>query len=390
MANHTAHRTEFDHLDFGDQAWRRAGYVGSYQRFKEKPVQVRIRVWAQWPRRLLVGSIYIGFAVALVFFLLSILGMAIPANVWIFTALPILAAIAISFLMYTSSVPESQAAEERLEARLSERIGADEEIPGVIYDVDAWEDHRERLIDEAREKAKQRAPYGGSRVKKALAEATSSVRGTVGPSRGPDREEPARDDEPEAEEEASFLDRARFWSEEGEGSQGDEEEREDRQRADEEPGAHRTGSPQEAENEEGSSWTDRVPLLGRDPSKEPSDDDEEAAKASTEGDEGAEQRSLRERIPFLGSRQGDEAPDGDAAGQPTEPDAPDEQAAEDRPGLLARAKRTLPGVGGPAEEDARGEDSGHADDEEAKAPKDADEEDRDEEEESSRASQGAE
>jgi hypothetical protein len=170
VAHHTATKTEFDHLDHGDQAWRRAGYVGTYQRFKEKPVQVRIRVWAQWPRRLLAGSIYVGFVVALLFFAASLVEAAIPPNVWIFSALPILAVIATAFLMYTSSMADSESAERRIESELVERLNEDEAIAGEVYDLDDWEAYRDTVIDEAREEARQRAPHGGSRVRRAIAD----------------------------------------------------------------------------------------------------------------------------------------------------------------------------------------------------------------------------
>lgn len=175
VAHHTSRKTEFDHVDYGDQAWRRAGYVGTYQRYQEKPVQVRIRVWAQWPRRLLVGSIYVGFAVALLFFALSILEAAIPPNVWIFTAIPILAAIAASLLMYTSSMADSEGAEEEIEALLVERLAEDEEIAGQIYDVEDWEAYRETVIAEAKDEARERTPYGGSRLRRAAAQAKGSL-----------------------------------------------------------------------------------------------------------------------------------------------------------------------------------------------------------------------
>lgn len=266
VAHHTSRKTEFDHLDHGEGTWRRAGYVGTYQRFKEKPVQVRVRVWAQWPRRLLIGSVYLGFAEAVVLFALSVLGAAIPPNLWIGLAVPTLAAIAISLLLYTSSIPDSEDAEERIEAEVAERVAEDEEIPGRIFDVDAWDDYRTRQIEEAREAARERAPHGGSRVRRAVSSAQAALAGSAGA-------------------EAETV-------EEGET----------------EPAAAGEEAPDDGDGDgEAESLADKLPLLGGDPDQDDEPDD---------GEDGS---GLRDKLPFLGN----DAPEDDE-GNETEPPDGDE------------------------------------------------------------------
>jgi hypothetical protein len=233
VAHHTSRKTEFDHLDVSDQSWRRAGYVGTYQRFREKPVQVRVRVWAQWPRRLLSGSVYLGFAVALVFFLASLVEIAIPPNAWIFTSLPILALIAIAFLMYTSSMADSETVERRIENRLVERLNDDPEIGGEIYDLDEWEAYRDTIVEEAREDARQRAPHGGSRVRRALADVGAWVPSFGSADDPPAETEAARADDPDEEDEGGGLASLKASLGLGSAEDGDDAEPDEDEEADE-------------------------------------------------------------------------------------------------------------------------------------------------------------
>jgi hypothetical protein len=245
VAHHTSRKTEFDHLDYGSQAWRRAGYVGTYQRFQERPVQVRVRVWAQWPRRLLAGSIYLGFVVAILFFAVSILGLAIPPNVWIFTAAPLLALIAGSLLMYTSSMSDSEGAEQRIEAELVERLREDEEVPGEIYDVEDWETFRETVVEEAREDARDRVDQP-SRIRQAAGGLASAIGSEETGDDEPAQASAAGEEPAEADrEDEEGADEGRFGGvvaklglggdedDEAEADDGDDEDTEDEDAADE-------------------------------------------------------------------------------------------------------------------------------------------------------------
>lgn len=295
VAHHTSRTTEFDHLDFGEQTWRRAGYVGTYQRFKEKPVEVRIRVWAQWPRRLLAGSIYLGFFVAFLFFLASLIEITFPPNVWIFTALPILAVIATAFLMYTSSISDSEVAEQRIASDLVERLTEDEQVPGQVYDLEDWEDYRETIIEEAREDARRATPHGGSRIRRVMADLGGSV-----PSIGSDV-----DEEPET-------------------APAEAEESEPRSEADEEPveaGADEADEPgplqglkttlglgsEDAESDEATKTTEETSeqdgalaglktKLGLGSDDEATDDEETDVEETDEADEASQQEGVLERL----------------------------------------------------------------------------------------------
>lgn len=273
VAKHSSRRTEFDHLDYGDEAWRRAGYVGTYQRFKEKPVQVRVRVWAQWPRRLLTGSVYLGFALALVFFLASLIEITFPPNVWIFTALPILAVIATAFLMYTSSREDSQRAEHRIETELVERIREDEEIPGEIYEVDEWEDYRETLVDEARQGA--RAPAGDSRIPGAVSGLGDSLP-SLGSSETDADEQPVEADAGEDED-------AMASAEEAEGEEAPEPEaaRADGEASDE----HEEETTDSDSQGTLAALTSKLGLGGEDEPEDPEAADEEAEPDDVDAEE---------------------------------------------------------------------------------------------------------
>ncbi len=239
-AHHTLQKTEFDNLRPTPGAWARSGYIGTYQRFKEPAVRIRIKVWASWPRRLLRWSVIAGFSEAIVFFLMSIVGIPPSPNVWILTALVTFAAIATTLLMYSTSWADSQDLEDDLARTLGSELEADDEIPGDVHTIGGWQEHRKDLIEEAMEQAEQDAPdkpglfaslkqkvskdqREGDEVHEAPEHQPAQAEPAVTDEPTPDQEDDKADEdraaEPDGEEEEkeakeekpSLLSRAKFW-----------------------------------------------------------------------------------------------------------------------------------------------------------------------------------
>jgi len=295
VAQQTTQETEFDNLRLGDENWSRSGYVGTYKRYKEKPVRLRVRVWATWPRRLLLWSVYLGLIVSSLFLLVSLVELSPPTNWWVFSAMGLFALIAAAFLLYTSSIPDSRHVEDEVTRRFAERIEADEDVPGAVYTLDEYEELREELIDEALAEAKQDQPGRATRVKQTLASLTGSEPEPTpasgepadsGPSASLEEEPAQQVEDPEEEEDADgFMDRLPFGS--------DDEDEEPEGEADEEA-AHeeRPDDAADADEDDDGGLLASVPFLG---SKE--DDEPEG-----EADEGG----LLDSVPFLTSGGDDE------------------------------------------------------------------------------------
>lgn len=342
VAQATERTTEFDHLEPTAGDWSRSGYVGTYKRYGEPPIRLRIRVWAEWPRKLFLWSVFLGLVQAVLFFSLAFVGLSPPSNVWIFTAIITFALIAIGLLMYTSSWADSREIEDEIARRLTARLADDEEVPGDVYTLGEWEAYRARVVDGAVEGAEPEAPQRPSRTKRVL--------GRVGIVSGEDddaeadepEEEPAveagpDDDEDTGDEDSSLLDRVAFWrsSEEDEEDGEDEPDEEPEEEPEEEPAAETEPDeteedPDEEADDEDEAEDDEDGLLDRlafwrspqdDDEEEPDETedaedeeeapDEEPLEAEEEADEDAEDSGLLDRIAFWKGSD-DEEPDDEA------------------------------------------------------------------------------
>lgn len=304
VSSHTHHATEFDNLRARDDNWSRSGYVGTYQPFKQDQVRIRIRVWASWPRRLFRFFLYLGFAEAVLFFLMSLLQVPPSPNVWIVTAILTFLAIGISLLTYSTSWATSSEVEDTLARHIGSEIRADEALDGDVYTLGAWEEHRQDLIEEAVQDAK------ATRVEKPEAQATAAggglltkVKRRTGLGGGEDAETP--EDEPE--EEPATAEEA----DEDEGSGGlrsklpffGSKDKETDDEPEEEPATAEEA--EEAEEESSGSLRSKLPFFG---SKEKEADDDQApeqAAAETSDDdieEDESSRGLLSKLPFLSSK----------------------------------------------------------------------------------------
>lgn len=279
VAQHTATTTEFDELVVEEGDWAREGYVGTYQNYGEDPVRLRVRVWASTPRSLFHWTAFLGLVQAVVFFSMSLAGLPPSANVWILTALVTFAALAVATIMYASSWAESADLEDELARRLTSRIGEDDRIPGEVYTLGEWEEHREAVIERAVEEAENQAPERPSRTERALAAVgAGGLTERVGADEDEPDEEPGEADEADdgdEEDEGGVLDRLAFW-------RADDEDDEA------EPEATPDGEPAEAEAE----------------AEEESEPDADEV-AGDEDDEGG----LLDAVAFWRSGDGDEADD---------------------------------------------------------------------------------
>lgn len=201
VAQHTPRITEFDHLREEEGDWSRSGYVGTFARYEEDPVRLRVRVWASWPRKLFLWSIWLGLVEAVIFFSMSFVGVSPPPNVWILTAIGTFALIAVALLMYATSWADSADLEDEISRKLTARLVDDEAIPGDIYTIGEWEEHRADVIEGAVEQAEREAPERPSRAKRMVQSVTSSGEGPSRTSQLVQRFKPG--DEPPPEDEAA-------------------------------------------------------------------------------------------------------------------------------------------------------------------------------------------
>lgn len=248
VAQNTETTTEFDSLVPQEGDWAREGYVGTYQNYGEDPVRLRIRVWAGWPRALFLWTVFLGLAQAVVFLSLSLIGLSPSANVWIFSAIATFALLAIATVMYASSWAADADLEDEIARELTSRISEDEEIPGPVYTLGEWEEHRAEVLDRAVAEADEKAPDRPSRTRKVLQ--------TVGVGGGTTTDQ-AADEEPEP---------------------GEADERE----PDEEPGA---AQPDETEADEPDDEADDEGVLDKLAFWRGGDEDEAAEAADAEPDE---------------------------------------------------------------------------------------------------------
>lgn len=193
VAHHSERTTEFDHLRDDEGDWSRSGYIGTYQRYKEEPVRLRIRVWASWPRKLFYWTVWLGLIEAVVFFSMSLVQAPPSPNVWILTAILTFALLGATFLMYSTSWADSADLEDRLARRLTNELLDDEAIEGDIYTLGEWEEHRAEVIDQAVETAKRQAPERPSKAK----QLARSIGSTGGASELVQRFRSSEDDEDE-------------------------------------------------------------------------------------------------------------------------------------------------------------------------------------------------
>lgn len=345
VAQHTERTTEFDHLRTEEGDWSRSGYIGTYQRYGEQPVRLRIRVWAEWPRKFFLWSILLGLVEAVLFFTLSLVQLPPPPNVWIFTAILTFALIGISFLLYATSWADSADLEDEIARKLTARARDDEEIPGDVYTLSEWEEHRETLVEEKVEAAKREAPERPSRAKQLVRSVTAGGSEAAGQLMQRARPEDEEDEEPAAEpEEPSVPEREAVAAAEEE---GEEDERGLLDRV----AFWRSGS----EDEE-----DEQPAAEQEP-----------PQAEPEAEEDTDEGGLLDRVAFWRSVEEDagEEPAGEAeAGQePAEAGPPpeDEEDDEDETGLLDRMAFWRSSEGTPEEPEPEGEDEA-GDDLEAK------------------------
>lgn len=243
VAHHTDRITEFDHLQTDEDDWSRSGYVGTFQRYREDPVRIRIRTWASWPRRLFLWTVWLGLVEAVIFFTLSFVQIPPSPNVWIFTAIPTFTLLAVFLLLYATSWADSADLEDHIARKLTSRIVDDEQIPGDLYTIGEWEEHRQDLIEAAVEDAERKAPERPSRAERALQTIAPSGASSSGgliqrfrseeddeaapepaeqtagpatddedvPAEGEVTEDQAAGDEDAGEADAGFVDKLAFW-----------------------------------------------------------------------------------------------------------------------------------------------------------------------------------
>lgn len=294
VAQHTETNTEFDHLQHDQDDWSRSGYIGTYKRYREDPVQLRIRVWASWPRRLFHGAVWLGLVEAVVFFAMSLAGVPPAPNVWILSAILTFAFLGLALLLYATSWADSADLEDKLARKLTARVRDDEQIEGDIYTVGEWEEHRQEVIEQAVAKAEREAPERPSRARKLASSVAQSSKGTAGQLlqrvRSDDEEEPEEDDA----------------SEEGEDEEpdGDPEVAAKKQRLEELKQQKRE---QEQEDDEGSSFLGKLPFLGSSEDDEDEPEEEPAQADASEGHDADEEgSSLLDKVPFLGTSEDDD------------------------------------------------------------------------------------
>ncbi len=331
VSSHTHHATEFDNLRARDDNWSRSGYIGTYQPFKQDQVRIRIRVWASWPKRLFRFFLYLGFAEAVLFFLMSLFQVPPPPNVWIVTAILTFLAIGISLLTYSTSWATSSEVEDTLARHIGSEIRADEILDGDVYTLGAWEEHRQDLIDETvqdakatraeKHKAQTTAAGGGLLTKVKRRTGLGGDKDDQAPEAEPGEEPAAAQEDDEAEESSGgFRSKLPFL-----GSK--EEEADDDQEADQAP----AGTPEddEVEDEEESSGglRSKLPFFGS-KAQETDDEPEEEPAAAEEDDEIDEDESsggLMSKLPFLGSKEEDAD---DEVGADQDDDQDEEQARQ--------------------------------------------------------------
>ncbi len=318
VSSHTHRATEFDHLKAKDDNWSRSGYIGTYQPFKQDQIRIRIRVWASWPRRWFRFFVFLGFAEAILFFLMSLAQIPPSPNVWIVTAILTFLAIGISLLTYSTSWATSSEVEDALARHIGSEIRADETLDTAVYTLGAWEEHRQDLIDEAVEEAKAK------QTQEQEAEGTVSSGGLLAKVK---RRTGLGDDDDEEDGSAEDADEA-------DEAPGEEDQ------ADEEPA--QAGTDEDDEGSPGFFGRLKRKVTGGDEDgaeEEPAqtEEDEEVDEADDQADDADPSEEDEEssggflsKLPFVGGKEGTDETE-DAADEPDDDpgDAEDEPSADD-------------------------------------------------------------